>query len=469
MTRLTATLALVAGLASCAYYNGLWRANRLAREAERAARDGRVGEARSLWAQAATRAESVSVRHPNSRWTDDALLLRGRALRELGQCGPALQPLERVRGSSPDPSVRETAAVLAAGCHLELGDADRALAVSDGAVASPDAARASEARYWRGRAAQRLGDHSSAARDLAASSEPDAAAWRAVSLAALGEIAVLRPILDSLVARGASEDQWRTILTALAPSRPLEASRVLATIDSAPVAPLDAAAPARLYVVAGRTALSHGDSAHAEQWLEAGRRGIDSSAAREAAIALVTLDIARAATKADLLALAARLDTLAGSGGAGAREAAQHASQARRVAGAVTEPGALLLQAETARDSLSAGRLAQSLFFEVATRWPESLFVPKALLAAATLTPAARDSLVAVVTNRYPGSAYLLALGGRAPAAFQTLEDSLLVLSGGHRPAAVERGDPARWPVRTGPKSVPLPDEVPTRRRGGAR
>ena len=201
MTWRAATLALVAGLGGCAYYNGLWRANRLAREAERAARDGRVGEARSLWAQAATRAESVSVRHPNSRWTDDALLLHGRALRELGQCGPALQPLERARVTSPDRSVRETAAVLEAGCHLALGDADRALAVSASAVASPDLTRASEARYWRGRAAQALGDHPSAERDLAVSDEPDAAAWRAVSLAELGEVAALQPILDSLLGR----------------------------------------------------------------------------------------------------------------------------------------------------------------------------------------------------------------------------------------------------------------------------
>lgn len=466
MTWRAATLALVAGLGGCAYYNGLWRANRLAREAERAARDGRVGEARSLWAQAATRAESVSVRHPDSRWTDDALLLRGRALRELGQCGAALQPLERARVTSPDRSVRETAAVLAAGCHLELGDAHRALAVSASAVASPDRTRASEARYWRGRAAQSLGDHPSAERDLAASAEPDAAAWRAVSLAELGEVAALQPILDSLLARGATEAQWHTILSALASSRPSEASRVLAVIDSAPAVPLDHGAPARLYLVAGRAALSHRDSANAERWwLEAGR-GTDSVAAREAAIALVTLDVARAATKADFLTLAARLDTLAGSGGPGAREAAQRASQARRVAGAVTEPGALLLQAETARDSLSAGRLARSLFFEVATRWPESLFVPKALLAAAALTPAAQDSLVQLVTERYPGSPYVLAFGGRAPAAFQALEDSLLTLSGASRPAAVERADPGRRPVRTGPKSVPLPDEIPTRRRG---
>ena len=39
---------LTAGMVGCAYYNGLFNANRLAADAERAERDGRSGEARSL-------------------------------------------------------------------------------------------------------------------------------------------------------------------------------------------------------------------------------------------------------------------------------------------------------------------------------------------------------------------------------------------------------------------------------------
>ena len=69
---------------ACAYYNGLYNANRLAADAARARREGRPAEARSLWEQAAIKAESVAVRHPRSRYRDRARLLQGESLREAG-------------------------------------------------------------------------------------------------------------------------------------------------------------------------------------------------------------------------------------------------------------------------------------------------------------------------------------------------------------------------------------------------
>ncbi len=50
----------------CVYYNGLYNANQLAGEARKAEREGRRGEAQSLWAQAAVKAESVATRYPDS-------------------------------------------------------------------------------------------------------------------------------------------------------------------------------------------------------------------------------------------------------------------------------------------------------------------------------------------------------------------------------------------------------------------
>ena len=70
-----AWMLLTTAMVGCAYYNGLFNANRLAADAERAERDGRSGEARSLWAQAAVKAESVATRYPGSGHRDDALLL----------------------------------------------------------------------------------------------------------------------------------------------------------------------------------------------------------------------------------------------------------------------------------------------------------------------------------------------------------------------------------------------------------
>jgi len=70
----------------CAYYNGLYNANRLADEARKAEREGRRSEAQSLWAQVAVKAESVATRYPDSRYRDDALLMQGHALKEIGEC-----------------------------------------------------------------------------------------------------------------------------------------------------------------------------------------------------------------------------------------------------------------------------------------------------------------------------------------------------------------------------------------------
>src|ERR671914_2916059 len=82
-------------LGGCVYYNGMYNANRLARSARQAEREGKTLEASSLWGQVATKAESVVVRHPTSKYAEQASLLRGIALAKLGQCDQALGPLTR--------------------------------------------------------------------------------------------------------------------------------------------------------------------------------------------------------------------------------------------------------------------------------------------------------------------------------------------------------------------------------------
>ena len=85
----------------------------------------------------------------------------------------------------------------------------------------------------------------------------------------------------------------------------------------------------------------------------------------------------------------------------------------------------LFLAAEDVRDSLRNRALAASLFEELAARDRESVLAPKALLALADLRPAAADSVVASMRERYPDSPYVLVLAGRGQEAFEALEDSL--------------------------------------------
>ncbi|HSM17086.1 MAG TPA: hypothetical protein VK845_08855 [Gemmatimonadales bacterium] len=115
MRRVAALTLLMAG-AGCAYYNGMYNANRLAREAEKAEREGRAFQSDGLWAQAAVRAESVLVRHPGSKWADDAMLLRGKAYKKRNDCPSAIPSLQDAIFSSRDSALVTDAALLLGDC-----------------------------------------------------------------------------------------------------------------------------------------------------------------------------------------------------------------------------------------------------------------------------------------------------------------------------------------------------------------
>src|SRR5918999_2122636 len=112
-----ATAALTGTLAGCVYYNGMYNANRLARSARKAEREGRTLEANGLWGQVATKAESVLVRHPTSKYATEAGLLRGVALARLGQCEQALEPLSRISTTSANSDLIEDGLLAAGRCH----------------------------------------------------------------------------------------------------------------------------------------------------------------------------------------------------------------------------------------------------------------------------------------------------------------------------------------------------------------
>src|ERR671917_1675773 len=101
----------------CVYYNGMYNANRLASSARKAEREGRTFEATNLWGQVATKAESVLVRHPHSKYAEEASILRGLALAKLGQCEQALGPLNRVTVANLQAELREDTWLAAGRCQ----------------------------------------------------------------------------------------------------------------------------------------------------------------------------------------------------------------------------------------------------------------------------------------------------------------------------------------------------------------
>jgi len=208
-------LAFLSIALGCAYYNGLYNANRLADEARKAEREGRRSEAQSLWAQAAVKAESVATRYPDSKYRDDALLMQGRALRAIGECRDAIAALEQAVVVSPDVNLRAQAALLLGECQLAIGRPDAAVLRLSPVVDHPDPAMASRALMWRGRAAMARGEPAAALPDLRRTTEPEAVFDRAAVLTALGRGGEAAAALDSAVGLPFDEAQWTPVLQGL--------------------------------------------------------------------------------------------------------------------------------------------------------------------------------------------------------------------------------------------------------------
>ncbi len=171
-TRALSAVLVAALLGGCVYYNGMYNTKRLAGSARKAERDGRTFEANNLWGQVVTRAESLVARHPDSKYVDEALVLKGIALARLNQCEAAVAPLGRVSLLPPDAEVTEEAALALGRCQLELGDPGVAEIMFARVAESKDPVRRREARLLRGRALRMTGRHQEAVAALEGSVGP---------------------------------------------------------------------------------------------------------------------------------------------------------------------------------------------------------------------------------------------------------------------------------------------------------
>lgn len=426
MTRNVRVL-LVALVAGCAYYNGLYNANRLAREAERAEREGRTGEARSLWSQAAVKAESVVSRHPNSKYKDDALLLRGRALSRMGVCAQATAPLAAAADSSPDMEVRSQAAILLAQCHLQLRHPDSAVAALAPVVADGRPPQRSAARLLRGRAFLQMGRNEEALEELTASGAPEATFDRAVALARMERYEAAAATLAEVAGEPYTEARWLPTLDTVGGGRPALVSGLVDRLTEAPGVRLGERL--RLWLGDGERWYAVGDTARAEARFARVREAAPDSVEGRAARAYAAIfAIARATDWEQVPALLDSVNLAIRQGGPPVRIAGKHQAVLTRARAGLAPDGAalpLFIAAEDVRDSLRNVPLAASLLGQVEARFPESVVAPKALLALAVLRPERSDSLVALLRDRYPDSPYTLVLAGLGGEAYEALEDSL--------------------------------------------
>lgn len=422
--------------AGCVYYNAMWGAERLARDARRFEARGQESQAKLSWGRAAVKAESVLARHPRSSWADDALVLQGEGLARSGSCTAAAGPLARALTVVSEEELRERAAIAAAECMVVLGkpgDAGRLLVP---VLGSQDDRRRSRAAYLSGLAALAQGDPGSAVELLARSDESLAGPARIRALLAAGRLEAALALVDSVAHRNGDEASWTEVMdkvgrTAGAVAAADALDRLLAR------GRLSAGARARLL-------LADGDRLHSE-------RLVDRAATRYDAVAALVPDSLEAGLarlrglllQVSLVREPSALDSVVGRLGRltpGLRGAALVDSRVLRlqieaIRTADSSEMRAFRAAELARDSLGAPMLAAWLFLRFAAGYPGSLFAPKALIAAGQLRPDAVDSVERVLRSNYAESPYSLAFRGAPSPAFRAAEDSLAVAFGVVRPA----------------------------------
>jgi tetratricopeptide (TPR) repeat protein len=418
-------------LGGCGYYNGMYNANRLAHSARKAERDGRTFEANNLWGQVATKAESVVVRHPTSKYAEEAGVLRGVALARLGQCEQALGALSRVPLDSKPNDLTEDALLATGRCQLALGNIPASEAAFSQLLDSKNRERRREAHFQQARLLRQSGRYREALRALEGVKDPRADSERILALAGAGRLPQALALADSLIARRDTTRPWDSLVVMMGQQNPAAASRLLDRIR-----PLRVPSPevqARRLLEDG-IRLAHTDTARAAgRFREAISIGGSNAAAGRASLQLTLLDLRRARRVADLPPVIQALKAVSDRFETAAYEATQLGAIVESIHGAATSVTwetplgdlRLFLAAEAARDSLRAPALAEGLFHRILDDYPNSSYAAKVVLATQQLDSTWADSARGLLEGRYLDSPYLAVIRGEWSEEYRQLEDSL--------------------------------------------
>ncbi len=405
-------LLLVVTVSACAYYNGLYNARGLVRRAESAAREGKDSAAVAAWREAAAKADTVIARYPRSRWTDDALLLSGTSSAFAGACEHGMARLAQwEQHPAADPRQRPRASVARGVCLVRFGEHGRALDTLAPFTTRGDETLSRIAAAWAARAALAKGSFDSVA-TLAHTAASDALdAELASSALQSGRLAVAAHILR----QRASEWRWlaplHVPLGLLARSNRALADSIVAVTQGGRASRLERA---RLSLAAGVWSEAAGDvTAARAHYDRALRMSSDTALVNDVVTRAGLLEVRSAATLGDARRELERAKAMAAD--AAPLAAVDTALRlAARLAEAADSTGASrFLAAEVARDAIGAVPLARTLFLETAREYSRSSLAPRALLAAANLTPDSARVWQATVVQTYGTSPYAHALTGK--------------------------------------------------------
>ena len=426
------SLCLVTG---CAYYNGMYNANRLARAAEKAEREGRTFDASSLWGQVGVKADTMLARHSDSQWADDARLLRGKSYQRLGDCNSAVTVLHELLLSTSDSTITEEAAFLMGRCYQSLGNADEAGHAFQRLVNSSDPVRRKEALFHYGRSLRMGGRYAEALDFLARSDDSRSAGERSAALAGVGRLDESIALAESLIVAGDTAAPWDSTLALIGRHDATRASALTdRLVTSLTSTPLQQAA----WIFADGERMLRQDVAGGERRLaQSVQLSPDGPYAAQARLLFLRVRMERVETADSLRMISSDLDDILQNAGTTGLQLGRYVRISSLVLDAVDSASAggsspdlrLFLAAELARDSLEMARFAGRLWHRLAADYPASPYAAKAWLALGALDSSATDSTAAVLASRYPDNPYTLAVRGEDTPGFAALEDSLLRFS----------------------------------------
>jgi tetratricopeptide (TPR) repeat protein len=430
LARFAAAVWISALAAGCVYYNGMYNANRLAGSARKAEREGRTFEANNLWGQVATKAESVVVRHPTSKYAEEASVLRGVALAKLGQCEAALVPLSRA-ALMPRSELTEEALLATGRCQLALGNTEAGRTAFNALLDSRHPGRRTEARFQHGRALRQEGNYQAALQSLEGISDPRASEERLLTLVGVGQLPRALALADSLLAQHDTARVWDSVVVAMGRENPAAASALIDKLQSQPVRSPEIRA--RQLLEDGIRLVPLDTAAASRRFHQAAELSGKREVAGRARLQLLLLDLRRISAAEELPPLISSLKEISTRYETVADKSDQLGTIVTEVHQAATQVTwetpkgdmRLFLAAEMARDSMRSLQLAKNLLRRILDDYPNSPYSAKVVLAVQQLDPAWADSARTLLEGRYSGSPYLAVIRGEDPVEYRQLEDSL--------------------------------------------
>lgn len=127
-----AALAVVSAVSSCAYFNTLYNARKLFREAEKA--EGKAGDERSVrdkYKDVVTKCAQMIQDYPKSRWVDDAEFLMGRSFFKQKDYDKALRKFQEIVTNFPESDYVPESVYWIAECYYRKEENTQALVFVD--------------------------------------------------------------------------------------------------------------------------------------------------------------------------------------------------------------------------------------------------------------------------------------------------------------------------------------------------